>query len=71
MITILIGCAIGFFVPVTIVIIVTALVLDKQGLELKKKTRYKRRTYDDGFGKYIVDVKEEEWITVPKDENKK
>ena len=45
--------------------------LDERGLEVKKKTRYRRKTYDDGFGKYIVDVKEEEWVTVPKDENKK
>ena len=63
----------AIIVPVIIYIVVTLIVgaamglkLDKQGKLIKKKTRYRRKTYDDGFGKYTVDIKEEEYVAVPK-----
>lgn len=51
---------------VRIVVSVAAdIYLEKKGQALEKRTRYKTKTYDDGFGKYTVDVKEEEYVLVP------
>lgn len=44
--------------------------LDKEGLKVKKHTRLRRKTYNDGLGKYTVNIREEEWVRVPKDQNK-
>ncbi len=40
--------------------------LDERGLELKKKKRRIKHTYDDGFGKFTVWEDREEWVTEPK-----
>ena len=64
----------AIIVPVIIYIVVTSVAvgitslhLDKQGKKIQKKTRYRRRTYDDGLGKYTVDIKDEEYLVVPKE----
>lgn len=63
----------AIIVPVIAYIVVTSVVsgvaaryLDSQGKKIEKKTRYRRRTYDNGFGKYTVDIKDEEYVVVPK-----
>lgn len=43
----------------------------RKGRKVEKRVRYHTRTYDDGFGKYTVDVKDEEWVLVPIDKDKK
>lgn len=60
------------FIPLVIYGIVCLVVslltdkhLEKKGQAIEKRTRYKTKTYDDGFGKYTVDVKEEEYVLVP------
>lgn len=58
--------AVGILLVVVIVLVNKDLA--KRGKEVRKITHYKTRTYDDGFGKYTVDIKEEEYVVVPKDE---
>lgn len=43
----------------------------RKGRKVERRVRYHTRTYDDGFGKYTVDVKDEEWVLVPIDKDKK
>lgn len=43
----------------------------RKGRKAEKRVRYHTRTYDDGFGKYTVDVTDEEWVLVPIDKDKK
>lgn len=43
----------------------------RKGRKVEKRVRYHTRTYDDGFGKYTVDVTDEEWVLVPIDKDKK
>lgn len=59
--------AVGILLFVVIVLVNKDLA--KRGREIRKITHYKTRTYDDGFGKYTVDIKEEEYVVVPKDED--
>ena len=42
----------------------------RKGRKVERRVRYHTRTYDDGFGKYTVDVKDEEWVLVPIDKDK-
>lgn len=42
----------------------------RKGQKVERRVRYHTRTYDDGFGKYTVDVKDEEWVMVPIDKDK-
>ena len=58
--------AVGILLVVVIVLVGND--LDKRGKKVKKITHYKTRTYDDGFGKYTVNIKDEEYVVVPKDE---
>lgn len=64
---------IAIITPIIIYLLITVIVsvitgakLDKDGKKVERKIRYRRKTYDDGFGKYTVDVKDEEWVAVPK-----
>lgn len=59
----------GVFLIVFILCLLYVIHLDRQGLELEKRVRKRRRTYDDGLGKYTVNITDEEWVIVPK--NKK
>lgn len=43
----------------------------RKGRKVEKRVQYHTRTYDDGFGKYTVDVTDEEWVLVPIDKDKK
>ena len=43
----------------------------RKGRKVEKRVRYHTRTYDDGFGKYTVDITDEEWVLVPIDKDKK
>ncbi len=43
----------------------------RKGRKVERRVRYHTRTYDDGFGKYTVDVTDEEWVLVPIDKDKK
>ena len=42
----------------------------RKGRKVERIVRYHTRTYDDGFGKYTVDVTDEEWVMVPIDKDK-
>ncbi len=42
----------------------------RKGRKVERRVQYHTRTYDDGFGKYTVDVKDEEWVMVPIDKDK-
>ncbi len=42
----------------------------RKGQKVERRVRYHTRTYDDGFGKYTVDVTDEEWVLVPIDKDK-
>ena len=42
----------------------------RKGRKVERRVRYHTRTYDDGFGKYTVDVEDEEWVLVPIDKDK-
>lgn len=61
-------------IPIVIYLIVTTVVsviasaqLEKDGEKIEKRTRYRSKTYNDGFGRYTVDIKDQEWVVVPKD----
>ena len=43
----------------------------RKGRKVERRVQYHTRTYDDGFGKYTVDVEDEEWVLVPIDKDKK
>ncbi len=53
-----------------IVSIIAAVKIDKSGMKVEKRIRYRRKTFDDGLGKYTVNIKEEETVVVPKEQNK-
>lgn len=64
-------------VPIAVYLLVTIVVgmvamhhNDRQGFTVEKRVREKRRTFNDGLGKYTVNIREEEWVRVPKDQNK-
>lgn len=59
-----------YFIVCTIVSIIAEKDMDKRGLKVEKRVRHRRKTYNDGFGKYTVDIKDEEYVTVPKDKSK-
>ena len=42
----------------------------RKGRKVERRVRYHTRTYDDGFGKYTVDVEDEGWVLVPIDKDK-
>lgn len=42
----------------------------RKGRKVERRVQYHTRTYDDGFGKYTVDVEDEEWVLVPIDKDK-
>lgn len=71
MILLIIGVPVAAYLLVcTIVGILAVHKNDKEGYKIEKRTRYRRKTYDDGFGKYTVNIKDEELVRVPKDQNK-
>ena len=49
--------------------IMAAVKIDKAGMKVENRTRYRRKTFDDGLGKYTVNIKEEEMVVVPKEQN--
>ncbi len=63
-----------YFIVCTIVCTIASIIakkdLDKRGLKVEKRVRHRRRTYNDGFGKYTVDIEDEEYVIVPKDKSK-
>ena len=74
----MLGLLLAILVPIACYYVVTIVVgmiamhyNDKQGYTIEKRVREKRRTYDDGLGEYTVNVKEEEWVRVPKDDDNK
>lgn len=61
---------IACFLLVTFAVsIIAAVKIDKAGMKVEKRTRYRRKTFDDGLGKYTVNIKEEETVIVPKKQN--
>lgn len=71
LLALLIGYPIAWVATVVLTVVFVGIYNKRKGRTVEKRVRYHTRTYDDGFGKYTVDVTDEEWVLVPIDKDKK